>query len=108
MKPVYPSFMKFTEYYFEMSYLFFRMFLPPPTFPEEQERKMTIQPKIPSHLREEYNLLHLPAGANLTDVRTQYRHLAKRFHPDAGGQHADFLVLQKAYEQVVEYLQTSD
>jgi curved DNA-binding protein CbpA len=39
-------------------------------------------------------------------VRTQYRELAKRYHPDAGGSHADFLALQQAYEQVMAYLQT--
>jgi DnaJ-class molecular chaperone len=104
METDYPSFMKFTEYYFEASYLFFRMFLTPPTFPGEQERKMTIQPRIPNHLQAEYTLLHLPAHTSLTEARRQYRQLAKRSHPDAGGQHADFLLLKQAYERVVEYL----
>jgi len=51
-------------------------------------------------------LLHLQAEVSLAEVRTQYRELAKRYHPDAGGSHADFLALQQAYEQVMEYLQT--
>ena len=67
---------------------------------------MTIPRAIPLHLQAEYSLLQLPAEANLADVRTQYRELAKLYHPDAGGHHTDFLALQQAYEQVMEYLQT--
>ena len=108
METHYPSFMKFAEYYFETSSLFFKMFLFPLTNTEEQDKKMPIPPKIPSHLQAEYRMLHLTAEANLADVRRQYRHLAKQSHPDAGGQHTDFLILQQAYERVVEYLQTSN
>ena len=64
------------------------------------------QRAIPRHLQAEYRLLHLQAEVSLAEVRTQYRELAKRYHPDAGGSHADFLALQQAYEQVMEYLQT--
>ena len=62
---------------------------------------MTVPRAIPLHLRAEYRLLQLPAEASLADVRRQYRELAKLYHPDAGGDHIDFLVLQQAHEQAV-------
>ena len=68
--------------------------------------RVTIPRAIPLHLQAEYCLLQLPAEASLADVRKQYRELAKLYHPDAGGDHTDFLALQQAYEQVVEYLHT--
>lgn len=108
VEPLYPSFMKFTEYYFEMYFLFFRMFLTPPPFPAEQDWNMPLHPNIPRHLYAAYNLLHLPPEASLADARIQYRKLAKRSHPDAGGKHADFLLLQQAYEQVVTYLRANE
>ena len=108
METSYASFMKFTEYYFETYYLFFRMFLTPPLFLGEQDRNMPLHPNIPRHLHAAYNLLHLPPEASLADVRMQYRKLAKRSHPDVGGKHADFLLLQQAYEQVMTYLQASE
>jgi len=61
---------------------------------------------IPLHLQAEYHLLQLPTEASLADVRSQYLGLAKLYHPDTGGDHIDFLALQHAYEQVVEYLHT--
>jgi DnaJ-class molecular chaperone len=102
---VYAPFWKLTECYFETSYLFFTIFLARPTHPGERERRMTIQRRIPSHLQTEYSLLHLLAEASLTDARTQYRQMAKLYHPDAGGLHTDFLALQQAYERVAEHLQ---
>jgi len=108
VEPLYPSFMKFTDYYFEMYFLFFRMFLTPPPFPAEQDWNMPLRPNIPRHLHAAYNLLHLPPEASLADARIQYRKLAKRSHPDAGGKHADFLLLQQAYEQVVTYLRANE
>ena len=72
--------------------------------PGQNRRRM--QRAIPRHLQAEYRLLHLQAEVSLTEVRSQYRELAKRYHPDAGGSHVDFLAVQQAYEQVMEYLQT--
>lgn len=105
METVYAPFWKLTECYFEISYLFFSILLARPAHPGEPGRRMTIQRRIPSHLQAEYSLLHLHAEASLTDARIQYRQLAKLYHPDAGGHHADFLALQHAYERVVEHLQ---
>jgi curved DNA-binding protein CbpA len=64
--------------------------------------------EIPSHLRAEYSLLHLQAGASLDEVHRQYRELARLYHPDTGGYHAYFLALRRAYERVVEDLQARE
>ena len=104
METTYTSFMDFIEYYFDTWNLFTQILLTGSALPPRQER-MSMQRAIPRHLQAEYRLLHLQAEVSLAEVRTQYRELAKRYHPDAGGSHADFLALQLAYEQVVKYLQ---
>ena len=107
MESVHTSFRKLIECYIDLSFLFVKVFSPGPLLLREQDR--LIGPReIPPSLQADYYLLQLPAEASLTEVRTQYRQLAKRFHPDTGGQHADFLALQQAYERVVGYLQTGD
>jgi DnaJ-class molecular chaperone len=98
-------FAKLIEGYFDAWFLFARFFLPGMALPHRQAR-MTTRYGIPLHLQAEYNLLQLSAGAGLAEVHIQYRKLAKLYHPDAGGGHSDFLALQRAYEKVVEYLQT--
>ncbi len=105
MEPVGASFKKLWECYFGMPCLFVKMLLTGPTLLNAQDRILT-QPKIPTHLQAEYSLLHLQAGVSLAEVHTQYRKLAKSYHPDAGGHHTSFLALQQAYERVVEDLQT--
>ena len=94
-------FTTFFEDYVQTWSMFARLFLRGPALLYGQAG-MT----IPRHLQAAYRLLLLGAEANLADVRRQYRELAKLYHPDAGGDHADFLALQQAYEQVVAYLLT--
>jgi DnaJ-class molecular chaperone len=96
--------MKLIECYFETSYLFMKLLLPDPA-PLHAQDKIRTPLGIPPHLQAEYSLLHLRAEMSLAEVRTQYRELAKLYHPDAGGQHTYFLALQQAYERVMEYLQ---
>lgn len=105
MEPSHASFPKLIKSYFDTWYVFAQLFLTGPALLYGQDR-MTMQRARPRHLQAQYRLLHLPAEVSLAEVRTQYRELAKRYHPDAGGSHADFLALQQAYEQVIEYLQT--
>jgi len=97
----YASFTKLIESYFDTWYVFAQLFLTGPA-PLHGQDRMRMQQASPRHLQAEYRLLHLPAEVSLAEVRTQYRQLAK----DAEGSHADFLALQQAYEQVMEYLQT--
>jgi DnaJ-class molecular chaperone len=84
--------------------LFAHLFLPGPALLHGHV-VMTMPRTVPLHLQAQYHLLQLPTEASVAEVRIQYRELAKRYHPDAGGHHIDFLALQQAYEQVVEYLQ---
>ena len=105
VEPISASFEKLIECYFETWYVFAQILLPGPALLLGRERLM-MQRAIPHHLQAEYRLLHLQAEVSLAEVRTQYRQLAKRYHPDAGGSHTDFLALQQAYEQVMAYLQT--
>jgi len=101
METKHDSFTTFFEDYVQMWSVFAHLFLPGPALLHEQ-----VGVTIPLHLQAEYCLLQLSAEANLAEVRRQYRELAKLYHPDAGGDHIDFLALQQAYEQVVEYLHT--
>jgi DnaJ-class molecular chaperone len=105
MEPMPDSFETLIECYFEMWSVFATTFMTGSALHPGQARRR-MQRAIPRHLQAEYRLLHLQAEVSLADVRSQYRELAKRYHPDAGGSHADFLALQQAYEQVIEYLQT--
>lgn len=103
METVHDPFKKLIECYFDTSYFLLKMFLADPALLNEQDR-MPTRLKIPTHLQAEYSLLQLQAGASLAEARTQYRELAKLYHPDVGGHHTSFLALQQAYERVVEYL----
>lgn len=46
------------------------------------------------------SLLGLPPYADLQDVKRRFRALAKRYHPDHGGDAARFIELMDAYEQL--------
>ncbi|MBN1875786.1 MAG: J domain-containing protein [Anaerolineae bacterium] len=43
----------------------------------------------------------LPPYANMVDIKQRFRELAKRFHPDAGGDSAKFRKLMDVYQQLV-------
>ena len=43
----------------------------------------------------------IPAGPE--DVKERYRQMAKKFHPDAGGNEEDFKKLQDAAEKAQQY-----
>src|SRR5574341_647234 len=46
------------------------------------------------------SLLGLPPHAGLQDIKKQFRELAKRYHPDHGGDSAKFIELVEIYEQL--------
>lgn len=45
--------------------------------------------------------LDLPAGATGAQIRAQFRRLAKVYHPDCGGDPADFMRIMVAYERAI-------
>lgn len=47
-------------------------------------------------------VLQLPPGASFEEIRSTYRELVKRHHPDAGGNAEDFHRIQKAFEKAME------
>ncbi len=51
-----------------------------------------------------YRTLGLAPGASVNEIRSAYRRLAKRYHPDAAGDRtlARFLAIQAAYEVLVD------
>ena len=104
MEPLSDAFETFFECYFEMWSVFTTTFIRGPMLHHRHDSR--VQRAIPHHLQAQYHLLSLQAEVSLAEVRARYRELAKLYHPDAGGSHADFLALQQAYEQVIEYLQT--
>ncbi len=48
------------------------------------------------------SLLDLPAYAGLADIKKRYRDLAKRHHPDHGGDAEKFIELLGAYEKLTQ------
>jgi len=57
-----------------------------------------------------YRVLELPEGASLAQVKSAYRRLARRYHPDVNpgdrSAHDKFILLQRAYEQLTRVLPT--
>lgn len=49
-----------------------------------------------------YEVLQVPADADLESVKSAYRREAKKAHPDAGGSAAAFHAVQKAYGDYME------
>ncbi|KAJ8620254.1 hypothetical protein MRB53_028783 [Persea americana] len=44
-----------------------------------------------------YEVLRIEKTASQTEIKTAYRNLAKRFHPDAGSDGRDFMEIHEAY-----------
>jgi hypothetical protein len=49
-----------------------------------------------------YNILGLPVGASKLEIKSAFRQLAKKYHPDAGGQQKDFVKIREAYEVLIK------
>lgn len=49
-----------------------------------------------------YNILGLPVGAGKLEIKSAFRQLAKKYHPDAGGQQKDFVKIREAYEVLIK------
>jgi hypothetical protein len=48
------------------------------------------------------SLLGLPPFASATDIKTRFREMAKKYHPDMGGDSEKFIALMGVYEQLTK------
>jgi hypothetical protein len=46
--------------------------------------------------------LGLPPDAGVQDIKRKFRELAKRYHPDTGGDAAKFIELMETYRQLID------
>jgi DnaJ-domain-containing protein 1 len=61
-----------------------------------------IPPEVTAALR----ILGLPQDASFDEVRQRYRLLAKRYHPDTGGDQERFIQINEAYNRVIAWIQS--
>ncbi|NXS13193.1 DJC28 protein, partial [Neodrepanis coruscans] len=63
-----------------------------------------------SDVRDSYKLLELEEGCSVEEVRSSYRSLAKKYHPDSGSGTADpaaFIRVEEAYRAVLSHVADS-
>ena len=60
--------------------------------------------KASREIREALDTLNLPTFVSREDIRSQYLHLAKTFHPDQGGTDADMEKINRAYKLLMKYI----
>lgn len=63
---------------------------------------------MPAEVIEALHILNLPSDASLDVIHQQYRHLAKRYHPDAGGDPETFKKINTAYKCVIAWITSQD
>ncbi len=49
-------------------------------------------------LIEIYPIFNMPLDSDMDTVKSRFRKLAKKMHPDTGGSHEEFIALSQAYE----------
>lgn len=53
-------------------------------------------------MRNPYEILGIPVGSDMAVVKKAYRRLAKKYHPDLGGDEAKFKEVSEAYSAIEE------
>jgi len=61
--------------------------------------------KTSSQIKEALETLGLPSLISKDDIKKQYRHLAKRYHPDKGGDSEEMERISHAYTLLMEYIE---
>ncbi len=51
------------------------------------------------------NILELPKLISVADVKKQYRFLAKKYHPDQGGDEERMEQINRAYQLLMKYIE---
>jgi DnaJ-class molecular chaperone len=54
-----------------------------------------------------YDFLGVPNNATLKEIKSIYKMLALKYHPDRGGNHNKFIKLQKIYETLSDPIERS-
>ncbi len=60
--------------------------------------------KISLKIREALETLALPTLVTEEDIKKQYRHLAKKYHPDQGGDAREMEKINQAYTLLTSYI----
>jgi DnaJ-class molecular chaperone len=60
---------------------------------------------VTSEIKEALEILGLPALITKEDIKKQYRHLAKKYHPDQGGDPKEMEKINHAYDLLNAYIE---
>jgi len=52
-------------------------------------------------MKDPYQILGVPPNATDAEIKKAYRELAKKYHPDTGGDAARFIELMETYKQLL-------
>jgi len=61
--------------------------------------------EISSDIKEALEILGLPSLVTHEDIKRQYRHLAKKYHPDQGGSTEEMERINHAYRLLNSYIE---
>jgi curved DNA-binding protein CbpA len=61
---------------------------------------------IPPEVAHAFDVLGLPRDASFPDIRQRYRLLAKRAHPDTGGDQEQFKQINAAYKCLIKWIES--
>jgi DnaJ-class molecular chaperone with C-terminal Zn finger domain len=53
------------------------------------------------NIKSAYDTLGLPVGASKLEIKSAFRRLVKKYHPDVGGNEKQFIAIQQAYEALI-------
>jgi hypothetical protein len=62
---------------------------------------------IPADVIEALRTLGFPQDASFSEVQQQYQILSKLHHPDAGGDHQQFIQINAAYDSVIAWVKAT-